>query len=126
MNTGAEQTAATGGDVDLPVVTPAANIRDEANAVVLTVDLPGVDEQSLAVSVENGVLTVEGKVRPEVPEGYQRVLAEYGAAHYRRAFHLSDRMNASTIEAKLANGVLRVTVAKREEVKARRIAVTAG
>lgn len=126
MNAVVENETATAVKRELPVVTPAVDIQDLEHAVVLTVDLPGVDEQSLDVNVENGVLTVAGQMQPDVPAGHQRVLAEYGAAHYRRSFHLSDRMDPAGIEAKLAHGVLRLTVAKREDVKARRITVTTG
>lgn len=113
-------------DRSLPWATPRSNIQDLPNSVILTVDLPGVDEQSLELNVENGVLRVEGRSRPDAPAGYERARVEYGAVRYQRAFQLSDRLNPAAIEAKLVQGVLRITIAKREEAKPRRIAIQAG
>ncbi len=118
--------SAVAAEPDLPVTAPAVDIMDTPEAVVLTVDMPGVDEESLEVFVENGVMTVEGRAQPTAPTGAQRVLAEYGAVKYRRAFHLTDPMDPAAVEARLKQGVLRVRVGKREEGKARRIAVQAG
>jgi HSP20 family molecular chaperone IbpA len=112
-------------DRTLPWATPRSNIQDLPNSVVLTVDLPGVDEQALELNVENGVLRVEGRSRPEAPAGYERARIEYGAVRYQRAFQLSDHLDPTAIEAKLVQGVLRITIPKREEAKPRRIAVKA-
>ncbi len=105
------------------VVAPAVDVEDRQDAVHVTVDLPGVDEQALEISVENGVLTLAGKARIEAPAGAERVLGEFDAVVYKRALRLSDRLSAGGITAQLRHGVLRVAIPKREETKARKIAI---
>ncbi|MCE9614277.1 MAG: Hsp20/alpha crystallin family protein [Lentisphaerae bacterium] len=108
------------------VCTPAVDIVERRDDVLLTVDLPGVDDGALEVNVENGILTIAGQSRLESVQGFEPVYREHVAVAYRRVLRLSDRLNPAGITAHLRQGVLRLAVPKREEIKARRVPISAG
>lgn len=105
---------------------PAVDIREEAERFILTADVPGVDPKDIEITMENGILTIKGERKQEqVNEGdnYRRVERQYGS-FYRR-FSLPDTADADRITASSKNGVLEVVIPKSEEVKPKRIAVSA-
>lgn len=110
---------------ELPTVTPPVDVRERQNDFVLTADVPGADESSVDVSVENGIMSIQAQVHSESPAGYNGVVREFGPAAYRRVLRLPDGVNPSAVTARLRHGVLEITVPKRDDVKARRIAVVA-
>jgi HSP20 family molecular chaperone IbpA len=106
------------------VYMPAVDICEDANAIRLLADMPGADQKSVNVSVENGVLTVEGKGSIEPPKGYELVGQEYAVGRFRRDFTLSEQVDVEGIKAKVNNGVLELTIPKRAEMKTRKIEIT--
>ena len=94
---------------------------DSALSVVL--EMPGVDKSNVDVSVEDGVLTVYGRIDFGKYEGMQPIYTEYNVGHYRRSFSLSNRIDQAKISAEMKDGVLTLTLPKAEEAKPRRIAV---
>jgi len=109
---------------DVRVYTPAVDIYDHEQEWLLLVEMPGVSDKSAEVSVDKGVLTIEGKVEPPALEGYTLARAEFDVARYRRAFEISDRVDPKGVKANMKNGVLRITLPKKEEAKARKVEVT--
>jgi HSP20 family molecular chaperone IbpA len=107
------------------VYVPDVDICEDDERVLLTADMAGVDETSVDVTVDSGVLTVEGRARVEEPAGYEWVGREYGVGRYRRDFTLSDAVNTEGIKARVRNGVLHLTLPKREAVKTRKIEIEA-
>jgi len=107
------------------VYTPNVDILERKDDIVVTADLPGVDENSLDINLEKNVLTINGRVESEVPEPYRMAYAEYGTGDYQRAFTLSDEVDKERIHATMKNGVLRLVMPKAAEAKARKITVTA-
>jgi len=107
------------------VYTPNVDILERKDDIVLIADLPGVDEKSLDINLEKNVLTISGRVEPEVPEPYQMAYSEYGIGDYQRAFTLSDEVDKDRIQATMKNGILRLVMPKAAAVKARKITVTA-
>jgi HSP20 family protein len=106
--------------------TPAVDIKEEQNQFVLLADIPGVDPKNIDITMENGVLTVKGERTQETKEernGYKRVERVHGT-FYRR-FSLPDSANAENISAKGENGVLTITIPKKEKAQPRRISVAA-
>ena len=95
-----------------PVYTPPTDIYDNDSSVVLVSDMPGVDEKSVEVTLEDNVLTIVGRTPDFAPEGYRRTYAEFEPGDYQRSFVLSDRADSTGIEASVKNGVLRVMVPK--------------
>lgn len=94
---------------------------DEALAVVM--ELPGVDRKDVEVSLENGVLRVEGKIDYAKYDGMEPVYTEYNIGHFTRSFTLSERVDQGKIGAQFEDGVLTLTLPKIAEAKPRRIAV---
>ncbi|HET6489675.1 MAG TPA: Hsp20/alpha crystallin family protein [Syntrophales bacterium] len=105
------------------VFIPRVDIREVGDAIVLLADMPGVDEKSIDITLEKNILTLAGRVEPEVYEGYRTAYAEYEAGDYERAFTLSDEIDRDRIEASVKNGVLKLTLPKAEPVKLRKISV---
>jgi len=107
------------------VYVPRVDIYEAGDEVVLTADMPGVDENAVDITLEKNVLTIEGRVEWERPEGYELAYAEYGVGDYHRTFALSNEVDQSRIEATVRNGVLRLVLPKSEVAKTRKIAVRA-
>ncbi|HWR71906.1 MAG TPA: Hsp20/alpha crystallin family protein [Nitrospirota bacterium] len=107
------------------VYTPAVDILERKDDIVVTADMPGVDEKSVDITLEKNVLTIYGMVEPQFPEGQRLALSEYGVGDYQRAFTLSEEVDRDRINASVKNGVLRLVLPKAAAVKARKIEVQA-
>ena len=107
-----------------PVYVPRVDVRENAEAFVVVADLPGADEKSVEATVQKNVLTIEGWTQLEKPQGGEELGREFGAGRFRRDFTLPDAVDPERIQARVKNGVLTVTIPKKEEVKARKIQVT--
>ena len=104
---------------------PAVDIYETVNSLWLRADMPGVDENSVAVDVQNNVLSIEGWVSVKEYENLQPVYTEYNIGNYSRRFTLSNEIDTSRITAKMVNGVLELELPKAEKAKPRRITVSA-
>ena len=107
-----------------PVYVPRVDVRETAEGFAVVADLPGVDEKSVEATVQNRVLTIEGWTKTEKPQGYEELGREFGAGRFRRDFTLPDAVEPDRIQARVKNGVLTVSIPKKDEVKARKIQVT--
>ena len=105
---------------------PRADIYETDDEIVVVADMPGVDGDTVDITLENNVLTINGYVELAEPEGYTLAYAEYRVGDYQRAFSLSDEIDREKIEAKLKDGVLRLRLPKVTEAIVRKIAVKAG
>jgi HSP20 family molecular chaperone IbpA len=94
------------------VYTPPTDIYENETGFVLVADLPGVDENSVEITLQDDVLTIVGRTHERAPEGYRRTYAEFEPGDYERSFVLSDRADSAGIEATVKNGVLSVKVPK--------------
>ena len=104
--------------------SPAVNILEKKDAIVITADLPGLKAEDVDVTVDNGVLTIRGERRlEEASEGetYHRVERVYGV--FERTFTLPNSVDVNRIDAKFRNGEMLVTLPKREESKPRAVKV---
>lgn len=114
-----------GEESALPSWAPAVDIYETPNDLVVKADLPDVNEKDIDVRVENNLLTIRGERKFEKSvseENFLRVERTYGS--FSRSFSLPDTVNAETIAAEYKNGVLTVTLPKREESKPRQVKVT--
>ncbi len=107
------------------LLRPAVDVYETEEGVIVKADLPGVSKESLNVQVDKEILTIEGTVSLDVPEKMEARYAEVQSSRYRHSFTLSQDLDTSRIEAELKNGVLTLTIPKREEVKPRKITVNA-
>jgi HSP20 family molecular chaperone IbpA len=108
---------------DAPVYSPRSDIYEKADALVLLAEMPGVSEKSIEIELEADRLTITGRPEAEQLTGYTLSYGEYRPGTFWRTFRLSDEIDASRIEATIRNGVLRLTLPKKESVKARKIPV---
>jgi HSP20 family protein len=102
---------------------PTADIFEDANALTVVLEMPGVGKSNVDINVEAGVLHIDGRLDFSKYEGMQPVYTEYNIGHYRRSFTLSNKIDQSRIGAEMRDGVLTVTLPKAEQAKPRRIAV---
>jgi HSP20 family molecular chaperone IbpA len=107
------------------VVRPAVDVFEDGNGITVQADLPGVNSDRLNVHVENAVLTIEGTALLDHAEQIDALYAELQAPVFQRSFTLSSELDVDRIAAQLSNGVLTVTIPKRETAKPRRIDVRA-
>jgi HSP20 family protein len=106
---------------------PAVDIYETEHELVVKADLPEVDPKDLDIRVENNILTIRGerKFEKKVNEdNYLRVERAYGS--FSRSFSLANTVNAEAIKADYQNGVLTLTIPKREEAKPKQIKVHVG
>ena len=104
--------------------SPSVDIYENKDHIVLEAELPGMSREDFDLSVENNVITLRGErhfEKKEDTDNYHRVERAYGS--FLRSFTLPNTVSAEGANADYRNGVLRVTLPKREETKARRIEV---
>jgi HSP20 family protein len=103
---------------------PAMNVGGTSKAVEVYAFVPGVDPASLDVHVEKGVLTIAGERKAEaVPEKATVHIDERFAGRFRRVVTLPDDVDPTTVEAKCRDGVLHISIARKEAAQPRRIAI---
>ena len=105
---------------------PRADIYETDQNVVVIVDMPGANEDSIDIMLEENTLVIDGKSTFDAPDGYSLVFAEFEAGDYERKFRITDQIDRENIDATYKDGVLRLTLPKAEQAKARKISVTAG
>jgi len=95
---------------------PAVNIKENERNYEVELAVPGYDKKDFEISVDNGVLTVSGEKSEETEkkeDNYTR--REFGFSSFSRSFNLPTNINEENIDAKYADGVLKLTIAKRQE-----------
>lgn len=103
---------------------PLVDIEERDNQYVVTADIPGVDPKDIDVAMENGLLSIKGKRHSEVERKAANYrLQECSFGEFERTFRLPDSADSEQIKAKSKNGVLTVTIGKKETAKPHRIAI---
>ena len=103
---------------------PAVDIYEDEKKIVLNLEVPGIPEKDLDVSVENNTLTVKGErkfEKEQKEENFHRIERRYGS--FFRAFTLPTTVETETIDAKYENGVLKLELKKKPEAQPRQIKV---
>jgi len=101
--------------------TPAVDIFESENDITLVADMPGVGKEGLDISLEKGLLTLNGEVSME--SRGKSLLREFKATNYHRQFRISEHIDAEKATAELNNGVLTLTVPKAESAKPKKIEI---
>jgi HSP20 family protein len=105
--------------------TPSVDIYENKDQIILEAELPGMRREDFDLTIENNVLTLRGErhfEKESEQDNYHRVERSYGT--FTRSFTLPQTVSAENVKAEYKNGVLRVALHKREEVKARRIEIS--
>ncbi len=114
-------------EVNLGAWSPNVDIFEDKENLVLEAELPGMKRDDFDLTIENNVITLRGERKFEKKtegDNYHRVERSYGS--FTRSFTLPQTVTAEGAKAEFNNGVLRVSLPKREETKARKIEVTGG
>ena len=102
---------------------PATDIFESADALKIAMEVPGVAKDAVNVKIENNVLSVEARIETANYDGLEPLYTEYPIGHFARSFTLPEQVDQQNIAAQLENGVLIVTLNKRQESKPRRIEI---
>ena len=108
-----------------PVFTPSVDIFETDRDITLIAEIPGVETETLDIDLREDALTISGQA--EAPEGKDEVdvLREYQTGRFYRQFALSEVVDQSKIDARLSEGILRLTLPKVEKATPRKITVKA-
>ena len=124
LNRGFDSSRQT-GEEQLGTWAPAVDIYETEKEIVLKADLPGLKLEDVDISLNNNVLSVRGERRFEKDvkeDNYHRVERAYG--NFVRTFTLPNTVNVEQIDATYDNGVLKITLPKREEARPKQIKVS--
>ena len=102
----------TPAKTDERILNPHVDIAETGETLILTVDMPGVNEDEVDITLEEHVLTIEAQKQQTQFEGVSPAYVEHQAGRYQRKFKLTDEIERENIEATLKDGVLRVTLRK--------------
>jgi len=107
-----------------PVFTPDVDIFETDQLITLLADMPGVTPENVTIDLRDNVLTLTGEVDFAEKPNEDKLIIEYEVGQYYRQFTLSEVVNQEKIDAKLADGVLRLTLPKVAKAAPRKITVT--
>lgn len=105
--------------------SPAVDIYESGEDIVVKAEIPGIDGDDVAVEVKDGILTLRGErkfEKEEKEENYHRIERSYGT--FVRSFALPTSVDSEKVRAALKDGVLEVRLSKKEQAKPRKVQVT--
>ena len=104
--------------------TPSVDIYENENELVLSAEAPGIEDKDIEIKIENNTLSIQGerKIEKETKEeNYHRIERSYGSFY--RSFTLPTNINQDNIKAEYDNGVLRISMPKKPELKPKKVKV---
>ena len=102
---------------------PPTDIIEKEDEILLLADMPGAEQDTIDITLEDNILTIQGCVKQEEPEHARNIYSEYGIGDYYRTFTINDTIDQEKIKAKYSNGVLQLHLPKAEKAKSRRIEI---
>ncbi|MBV9328143.1 MAG: Hsp20/alpha crystallin family protein [Chloroflexi bacterium] len=118
--------AREGGNAAAGFQTLPVNVWETPEGYQAALLAPGLDEQSISVTVHEDTLAIEGELKVSVPENAKAVWQEFGPTKFRRSLRLGSAVDPARVEAMFRNGLLLVTMPKAEHAKPRQIQVNVG
>lgn len=106
---------------------PPVDIYEDQNGITLKMEVPGISQQDINISLENNTLTVSGErkfQKNEKEENFHRIERRYGA--FTRSFSLPNTVDTEKVNANYEHGILSIQLAKRAEAKPKQIKVEVG
>ena len=98
-------------------------VYETGESYTVLVELPGVDEKAIQVRLERGVLTVEAPLKLDLPQAATVTYSELRLGDYRRTLDLGDQVDEEKVEAALKNGLLKLTMPKSVNSRARKVPI---
>jgi HSP20 family protein len=120
MNTNIQNNNETAAAVGKYITVPPVDIFEDKDGYKLIADMPGVTKENLDISVDNSELTIFGTVSDNQKDAEY---SEFTLGSYKRKFVLNEEIDSTGINASMENGVLTLTLPKRESVKPRKIEI---
>ena len=108
---------------NIPLYTPVADIVETSDRYLLEIEMPGVREENVNVTVENDILSIHGRMSDAGSSAQKRISTEFEAGDYRRVFKLTDQIDRQGILASYKDGILRLELRKAEDSKPRKIEI---
>jgi HSP20 family molecular chaperone IbpA len=108
------------------VFTPAVDIFETEKEITLLADMPGVKADDLTIDLRDNTLTLAAETAPVDTSDEQDILTEYETGKYYRQFTLGELIDQEAIDAKLNDGVLRLSLLKVEKATPKKITVKTG
>jgi len=119
-----------GGEVPSTLAPYAVDVHEDADHFYVEAELPGFNQEEVDITLEDGVLTLRAERKEETKKGDKRektpLHLERRWTRFERSFTLPTAVKENSVQATLDNGMLKITLDKREEVKPRKIQVKAG
>jgi HSP20 family protein len=110
--------AAWGRDANQAYASVPVNIHETNEGYHLELNAPGRNKEDFKVNVENGLLTISyEKKESQEQKDYKTIRREFSFRSFKRSFSIDDKINADAIQARYENGVLKVFLPKKEEIK---------
>lgn len=106
--------------------TPAVDIFETEKEITLLADMPGVNAEDLTIDLRDNTLTLSADIAPVENANEEDILVEYETGRYYRQFTLGELVSQENIDAKLNDGVLRLTLPKVEKATPKKIVVKTG
>jgi len=103
---------------------PAVDIYEDENELVLTAEVPGIEEKDIEIKLEDNTLSIHGERKMEKEtkeENYHRLERAYGSFY--RSFTLPNYIDQEKIQAQHENGILKITMPKKPELKTRKVKI---
>lgn len=107
-------------------IRPPVDVWEDQTGITLCADMPGVSKNRLHLRVDGNNLIIEGELELELSKHVEALYADVHSSLYRRSFALGGGLETGKIEANLKDGVLRVRIPKRAELRPKKIEVTVG
>ncbi len=102
---------------------PYTDIYETDQALVVVMEMPGVDKKDIDIKLEKNEISIEGRVDFSIYENYKPTYTEYNVGHFARSFRLSSEIDQSAIDANVADGVLTLNLPKVPEASPRKIQI---
>jgi HSP20 family protein len=109
--------------IPVRLFVPVADIYEAEHDLTIILEMPGVEKRNVDIRVEEGVLSVEGRLDLTKYQGLQPLYTEYNIGNYARSFRLSSKIDQNKIAAEMKDGVLSLKLSKVEEAKPRSIQI---
>jgi HSP20 family protein len=113
------------GNLSQGGVWPPTNFYDDGDHILVSSELPGVNEEEINIKLHNNMLTIKGERRENKPEGYAILRQERNVAPFSRSFTLQVEIDPEKTSASLKNGILTVKLVKVQAAKPKKIVVQA-